>query len=137
MFSLTRKPRISRWSQNIKMNNQEINKGGRPVKQLGSCKNYFVKIRLDTQQYYNLKGLAKQSGMNVSEFIRTMVFNGFVKERISKEQMAIIRHLTGMANNLNQLAQSANTYGYTAVEMQNAEIAEEITSIIKTLGDDR
>lgn len=116
---------------------ENINKGGRPVKPLGSCKNYFIKIRLDTQQYYSMKGLARQAGMNVSEFIRTMVFNGHVKERISKEQVANIRQLIGMANNLNQLAKSANTYGYIAVELQNAELAESITSIIKKLGDDR
>ena len=116
---------------------KDMNKGGRPVKPLGSCKSYFIKIRLNTQQYYTMKGLARQSGMNMSEFIRTMVFNGYIKERISKDQMTVIQHLIGMANNLNQLAKSANTYGYMAVELQNAELAESIASLIKKLGDDR
>ena len=116
---------------------KNMNKGGRPVKSLGSCKNYFIKIRLDTQEYYTMKGLARQSGMNMSEFIRTMVFNGYIKERISKDQMAVIRSLTGLANNLNQLAKSANTYGYMAVELQNAELAESIALLIKKLVDDR
>ena len=60
------------------------------------------------QAYYTLKDKAKSAGVTMSEFVRKLLYNGNIIERLTVEQVDFIRKLCGMANNLNQLAHRAN-----------------------------
>ena len=60
-----------------------------------------------------------------------------VRERITQENIHIIRQLIGESTNLNQLARQANTYGFFAVADRCKEMAQHINLLIKRLKDDR
>ena len=93
----------------------EYKKGGRPTKGVAEKKKYRITVKLNTQDYYTLKGKAKSAGVTMSEFVRKVLDKGNVIERLTVEQADFIRKLCGMANNLNQLAHCANAEGFHAV----------------------
>ena len=90
----------------------EYKKGGRPTKGVAEKKKYRITVRLNTQDYYTLKGKAKSAGVTMSEFVRQVLDKGNVIEGLTVEQADFIRKLCGMANNLNQLAHRANAEGF-------------------------
>ena len=93
----------------------EYKKGGRPTKGVAEKKKYRITVKLTTEDYYTLKGKAKNAGISMSEFVRKVLEKGNVIERLTIEQADFIRKLCGMANNLNQLAHRANAEGFHAV----------------------
>ncbi len=48
----------------------EYKKGGRPTKGVTEKKKYRITVKLNTQDYYTLKGKAKSAGVTMSELIR-------------------------------------------------------------------
>jgi len=78
-------------------------------------KTFFISIRLNKKLQLLLYALVRRSGKSRSKVIRELILNGYVKERISKEHIQIIRQLAGEATNLNQLAKKANTFGFKEV----------------------
>ena len=93
----------------------EYNKGGRPTKGAAEKKKYRITVKLTTEDYYTLKGKAKNAGISMSEIVRKVLDKGNVIERLTVEQADFIRKLCGMANNLNQLAHHANAEGFHTV----------------------
>ena len=111
---------LSRWSpsnqiKETSMTKIEYKKGGRPAKGAAEKKKYRIMVKLNTQDYYTLKGKAKSAGVTMSELVRKVLDKGNVIERLTVEQADFIRKLCGMANNLNQLAHRANAEGFHAV----------------------
>ena len=84
-----------------------------------------------------LGALCRRSKQTQSAVIRSLIENGTVRERITKEHIHIIRQLIGESTNLNQLAKQANTYGFFAVAKRCEEIAQRINQLIKQFKDDR
>ena len=116
----TRRRGLSRWSpsnqiKETSMTKTEYKKDGRPTKGVAEKKKYRITVKLNTQDYYTLKGKAKSAGVTMSEFVRKVLEKGNVIERLTIEQADFIRKLCGMANNLNQLAHCANAEGFHAV----------------------
>ena len=58
------------------MTKSEYNKGGRPTKGAAEKKKYRITVKLNTQDYYTLKGKAKSAGVPMSEFVRKLLYNG-------------------------------------------------------------
>lgn len=108
-------------------------KGGRPKKAYGQKKTYRINIKLITEEYYSLLAKVKNSGVNLSEFVRDCIKKGYVKERLSVEQIVYIRQLSGMANNLNQLARRANRENYSSVDSECRLLAEQIDKVLNDL----
>ena len=111
---------LSRWSPSNQIKEKsmiktEYKKGGRPTKGAAEKKKYRITVKLNTQDYYTLKGKAKSAGVTMSEFVRKVLDKGNVIERLTVEQADFIRKLCGMANNLNQLAHRANAESFHAV----------------------
>ena len=52
------------------------------------------------------------AGINLSEYIRSVIRKSEVKQRLSSEHLGHIRQLSGMVNNINQIARNANAAGY-------------------------
>ena len=96
-----------------------------------------VTIRLTDEQFGWLRALSRRSKRSQSEVVRSLIEHGTVRERITKENLDIIRKLIGESTNLNQLAKQANTYGFFAVADQCMEISNHISKLIKQLKDDR
>ncbi len=63
--------------------------------------------------------------------------HGTVRERITRENLDIIRKLIGESTNLNQLARRANAYGFYRVADECSTAVQQISQLIKQLKDDR
>ena len=63
-----------------------------------------VTIRLTDEQFGWLRALSRRSKRSQSEVVRSLIEHGTVRERITRENLDIIRKLIGESTNLNQLA---------------------------------
>ena len=115
------------------MTKSEYHKGGRPTKGAAEKKKYRITVKLNTQDYYTLKGKAKNAGISMSEFVRKVLAKGYVIERLNIEQADFIRKLCGMANNLNQLTHRANAEGFYAVAPFHKIIISKIDEILNLI----
>lgn len=111
----------------------QFNKGGRPRKLAGEKMNYKVTVKMSTLEYYSLKGKAKESGVSLSEFVRSSIMNTAVVQRLTPELNDEIRKLSGMANNLNQIARKANALGYDHVRGEYLNLASKIDRILNKI----
>ena len=112
------------------------NKNGRPVKGLSEKKAYKVTVKMATEDFYTLKAKASFAGINRCEFIRQSIRAIEIKQRITPELMSYVRKLCGMANNLNQIARTANAAGYFDVHMRCLEMNERLDKVIKRIEND-
>ena len=129
---------LSRWSpsnqiKETSMIKTEYKKGGRPTKGAAEKKKYCITVKLNTQDYYTLKGKAKNAGISMSEFVRKVLEEGNVIERLTVEQAGFIRKLCGMANNLNQLAHRANAEGFHVIAPFHKTIIGKIDEILNLI----
>ena len=115
------------------MTKSEYNKGGRPTKGAAEKKKYRITVKLNTQDYYTLKGKAKGAGVTMSEFVRKLLYNGNIIERLTVEQADFIRKLCGMVNNLNQLAHRANAEGFHVIAPFHKTIIGKIDEILNLI----
>lgn len=115
---------------------QPIRSGGRPTKKLGEKRTYMVSVKLDTSEYYSLKTKANSAGMSRSEYIRRCLTGSVIQQRLSPELNDYIRKLSGMGNNLNQIARKANAAGYTNARAEYLYLADKIDNVIEMIEDD-
>ena len=123
-------------SKQIKETNitkSEYNKGGRPTKGAAEKKKYRITVKLTTEDYYTLKGKAKNAGISMSEFVREVLEKGNVIERLTVEQADFIRKLCSMANNLNQLTHRANAEGFHTIAPFHKIIISKIDEILNLI----
>ena len=100
-------------------------------------KNNIITLRLSDDELGWLGALCRRSKRSKSETIRSLIMDGTVRERITKEHLTIIRQWIGESTNLNQLAKQANTYGFLAVSEGCQSMSKAITQLINRLKDDR
>jgi len=67
-------------------------------------------INQDEENLLKLK--SKKSGLNESEFLRSCIKGYKIKEQPTKEIREFIKQITGIANNINQIARAVNAVGY-------------------------
>ena len=116
---------------NFTMNNH--NKGGRPIKSPSQKLKYRIAVKLKTEDFYRIKSNAKKAGLTNTEYVRQMAINGIVKSRITPEILDCVRKLSGMANNLNQIAKKANTVGYNDARTEYLHIANDIDNLLNNI----
>lgn len=71
--------------------------------------------------------------MKITQYAREMTLKGGIKSRFTIEELDQMRKLSGMANNLNQIAKKANQAGFATVGVEIIGIMAQI----KKLLDDR
>ncbi|OAV65975.1 Bacterial mobilization protein (MobC) [Bacteroidales bacterium Barb6XT] len=116
--------------------NMKDRKGGRPRLSPAEKLKYRIPVKLCTQDFYNLKAKAKETRMSYTELARTAITGCRIRQRISPEQMDCIRKLSGMGNNLNQIARRANAEGYINARNEYLYLADKIDKVINLLDDD-
>lgn len=99
-------------------------------------KEKVISVRVTTMEYLALKKRARDAGMSLSGFARSALLSAKVVQRIGKDDADTLRKLSGEANNLNQLARSANKDGFTSVAIEITSLRNMIVSIINHLSDD-
>ena len=112
---------------------EQKNKGGRPSKTLSEKRKYQVLLRLNTMEYYTLLGKAREASITRTEFLRQLITKVEVKARIKPEEMQLIRTVSGMANNLNQIAHRLNTFGISAIHEDLNALKQLIHELLKRL----
>lgn len=112
------------------------NKGGRPKKGAAEKLNYKITVKLCTKDYYSLKAAAKTTGIRLAELARKALLGLEIKPRMTPSEAGVMRQLSGMANNLNQIAKQANISGYANMAEENERLAGEISAIIKQTRND-
>lgn len=112
---------------------EQKNKGGRPTKTLSEKRKYQVLLRLNTMEYYTLLGKAREASITRTEFLRQLITKVEVKARIKPEEMQLIRTVSGMANNLNQIAHRLNSFGISTLKEDLNALKVLIYELIKCL----
>lgn len=59
-----------------------------------------------------LQEKSNKAGLSEAEFIRCLIRGTKLKERPNKDMSEFIKQITGMANNMNQIARAINRSGY-------------------------
>ncbi len=67
---------------------------------------------LDTNENKLLKQKANKSGLTESEFLRSCIKGYKIKEQPTKEIREFTRDISGIANNINQIARAVNGARY-------------------------
>lgn len=114
--------------------NRNVN--GRPKKSATEKMTKKVTVKFAVVEYYLLSNKAKEAGVSLSVFIRSALQNCTVRERLKASHLSLIHKLTGMANNLNQIAKRANQAGYFSVKTESEMLAKSIDNIINEIQND-
>ena len=101
-----------------------------------SGKSYVVSVRLNEEQYQTVQENCRKSGRKLSDFWRHALLNAKVTAVATPEDMAILRQIGSMANNLNQLAKKANEAGFKLVEWSLKGLSKEIKTLYTRLSYD-
>lgn len=109
---------------------EQKKRGGRPKQPKGTQRTHPVKVYFDDANYRKLLRIQRRDNTPLSTLVYNLAVNGYVKEPISRELTKYIRDLSGMANNLNQLAHLGHIHGGLAVAVENKRLAQSISEII-------
>lgn len=101
-----------------------------------SGKSYVVSVRLNEEQYQTVQENCRKSGRKLSDFWRHALLNAKVTAVATPEDMAILRQIGSMANNLNQLAKKANEAGFKLMEWSLKGLSKEIKTLYTRLSYD-
>jgi hypothetical protein len=115
------------------MENSKENKAkrGRPAKEKAKLST-SINLKLTEEDFNSVKEKAEKLGMKATQYAREMTLKGDIKSRFTLEELDLMRKLSGMANNLNQIAKKANQAGFAKVGI---EIVGIITQMKKLLDD--
>ena len=119
-------------------NNKKTNKckpRGRP--QISTLKRLTksVTVKFSKPDYEMLRHRSKNANRTLAEYIRDAAFDARIVAKHSAEDATIIRNLTGMANNLNQLTKLSHQTGFYLtknVVMEQLAKLKEVLSDYKT-----
>ena len=97
------------------MNNKKTSKSksrGRP--QVSTLKRLTksVTVKFSKPDYEKLRHRSKNAKRTLAEYIRDAAFDARIVAKHSAEDEAVIRNLTGMENNLNQLTKLSHQTGF-------------------------
>ena len=115
------------------MNNKKTSKSkprGRP--QISTLKRLTksVTVKFSKPDYEKLRHRSKNANCTLAEYIRDAAFEARIVAKHSAEDAAVIRNLTGMANNLNQLTKLSHQTGFYRTKNIVMEVLEKLKSIM-------
>src|SRR5688572_5741225 len=114
----------------------ERKKGGRPAKRVK--RSLTLVVRVTETERLLVEGKAQEAGMSVSAWFRAAAKKAVVVARLTPQELATLRTLSGLANNLNQLARLAHREGLLSVQVKCRKALDEINNALHLLGrDDR
>ena len=72
--------------------------------------------------------------MNESKYLRELIIHGGVDSTHAEDRRNLIRQISGIATNINQMAKVANTHGDLPSETKLRELATKAMTIGKEVG---
>jgi hypothetical protein len=113
---------------------EKKNKGGRPKAKVRRDK--ILRIRISVSELFIIRAKARDAGIRVSTWIRQASRSARIIPRWTAEQMQLLRTLSGIANNLNQLARQANSGKLLFLAQKCETVLDEIDQTLKYLSKD-
>ena len=77
----------------------------------GRKRRHVIPLRLTEKELKHLNRLAAQSGLSREKFLRALIMGETIRPRPCTHHADLLRKVSGLCNNANQLARVANTYG--------------------------
>lgn len=105
-------------------------KGGRPKLADYQKRTKLVRIMFCENDFIYIQSKASKARLSVSEYCHQAAMDNHIRETISPELAMLIRNLSGIANNVNQIAHQMHIDGFEAVKEQCLHIIAAISSII-------
>ena len=68
-----------------------------------------ISVRLSQTEAVRLNTLASECGSKKEPLIRRLIMGVEIKPRPTEEQLRLVREISGIANNINQITRLANT----------------------------
>lgn len=111
-------------------------KGGRPKASSVSRKSKTVGVCFSEHELYTIRHRAAKANLSVSVYCHDAILNGVIKEPLKKEELDLLRNLSNMGNNLNQLTKTAKFLSAKRLENEALPLLDAIKTIINKLSDD-
>ena len=89
-----------------------------------------VTVKFSKPDYEMLRHRSKNANRTLAEYIRDSAFDARIVAKHSAENAAVIRNLTGMANNLNQLTKLSHQTGFYRTKNVVMEILAKLKEIL-------
>lgn len=97
-------------------------------------RNHPVSLWLTDQEYQHLKQQVEITGLKVDPFIRRLIMGANLRPRPPDTYAALLRELSAIGNNINQLAHQANARG-EATKEEIAEAAQMVRQVARLVKD--
>ena len=75
-----------------------------------------ILLRLDEAQHRHLQKQEAASGLSTTQFLRDLIEGVEVKARLPNELPELLRQISAVGNNINQIARTVNTRKYATKE---------------------
>ena len=75
-----------------------------------------ILLRLDEAQHRQLQKQVAASGLSTTQFLRDLIEGVEVKARLPNELPELLRQISAVGNNINQIARTVNTRKYATKE---------------------
>ena len=89
-----------------------------------------VTVKFSKPDYEKLRHRSKNANRTLAEYIRDAAFDARMVAKHSTEDATVIRNLTGMVNNLNQLTKLSHQTGFYRTKNIVMEVLEKLKSIM-------
>lgn len=92
-----------------------------------------VSLWLTDQEHDHLKRQAEISGLKIDPFIRQLIMGVALRPRPPDTYAALLRELSAIGNNINQLAHQANARGEATQDeiAQAAQLVRQVARLVK------
>jgi hypothetical protein len=115
----------------LPVDNRPKHAGGAPRKKIKRERS--IRVRLSATEHFYIDSKAKSAGMKISDWFRAAAKSAKVIQRLTHQDRLFLHDLSGMANNLNQLAKKANSGGFLTISKMCVELMKQIGKVIKSL----
>lgn len=94
-----------------------------------------ISVRLNEEEHTHLKQLSETAGLKMEPLIRQLILGRDVKPRPPENLAALLRQMSAMGNNINQIAKVANSAHFVRKEDMEAiqKMQDELWQAIKEL----
>ena len=94
-----------------------------------------ISVRLNEQEHTHLKRLSEMTGLKMEPLVRQLILGRELKPRPPENLAALLRQMSAMGNNINQIAKVANSSKFIRSEDMEAiqKMQDELWQAIKEL----
>lgn len=90
-----------------------------------------VKIGLTSTELDTINYQANRAGMTRSEFCKKAALSAEISPRLTDEEIEQVRRISGISNNINQIARQTNTFGEKALSKTLRETLENLARLLR------